>query len=198
MYCIIQAVFTIATLAFTVPLFKCYRLHLGFEIFKISATVWNGGRFVFEVMPRQAMKKTAAAMATDNGKQANPGTVSSPTDGCTFGSIERNSEEEEEEEDSTSLSNTANLESSKEEKPVPGGERRASSEEEEETPLQLAHTTPARLEDRGKDAVTTLRLIRSMLGSYQALPRTGARTLYNRRTRNDLNNTRAAKVACAS
>jgi hypothetical protein len=195
MYCIIQAVFTIATLAFTVLLYKCYRLHLGFEIFKISATVWNGGRFVFEVMPRQAMKKNAAAMAADNGKQANPGTVSSPADGCTLGSIKRNSGGD----DSASLSNAANLESSKEEKPVvPEGERRACSEEAEETPLQPAHTTPARLEDRSRDAVTTLRLIRSMLGSYQALPRTRARTLYNRRTRDELNNTRAAKVACAS
>eukprot|EP00250_Pteridium_aquilinum_P031540 c43800_g1_i1 orf=96-1514(+) len=57
MYAIIQAVFTVATLALTVPMFKSYRLHIGFEVFKLAATVWNGGNFVFEVIPRQAAKK---------------------------------------------------------------------------------------------------------------------------------------------
>lgn len=57
MYAIIQAAFTVATLALTVPMFKSYRLHIGFEVFKLAATVWNGGNFIFEVMPRQAAKK---------------------------------------------------------------------------------------------------------------------------------------------
>ncbi|MCO5579509.1 hypothetical protein L7F22_033364 [Adiantum nelumboides] len=58
MYAILQAAFTIATLAFTVPMFRSYRLHIGFEVFKLAATVWNGGKYVFEVMPRQAAKKS--------------------------------------------------------------------------------------------------------------------------------------------
>lgn len=77
MYAIIQAVFTVATLALTVPMFKSYRLHIGFEIFKLSATVWNGGNFVFEVMPHQAAKIEAKRGIKD-GAGVKAGMVLSP------------------------------------------------------------------------------------------------------------------------
>ncbi|KAH7294495.1 hypothetical protein KP509_27G003300 [Ceratopteris richardii] len=77
MYAIIQAIFTVATLAFTVPLFQSYWLHTWFEIFKLSATVWNGGNYIFEVMPRQAvakkMKKTTNRSASDEYGRSNGG-----------------------------------------------------------------------------------------------------------------------------
>lgn len=57
MYAILQACFTVATLAFTVPMFQSYRLHICFELFKLSAAVWNGGNFIFDVMPKQVAKK---------------------------------------------------------------------------------------------------------------------------------------------
>lgn len=53
MYAILQAIFTVLTLALTVPLFKSYRLHIIFECFKVAASVWNGGIFFFDVMPRK-------------------------------------------------------------------------------------------------------------------------------------------------
>lgn len=64
MYAILQAAFTVATLALTVPMFKSYRLHTAFEVFKLAATVWNGGNFVFEVMPRQVAKKLSKTEKT--------------------------------------------------------------------------------------------------------------------------------------
>lgn len=57
MYAIIQAIFTVATLALTVLLFKAYQLHTIFEVFKLSATVWNGGNYIFEVLPWQVVAK---------------------------------------------------------------------------------------------------------------------------------------------
>jgi hypothetical protein len=75
MYALIQAVFTVATLALTVPLFKSYQMHTWFEVFKLSATVWNGGNYIFEVMPRQAVakskKKEAEAANNNSSPQAN-------------------------------------------------------------------------------------------------------------------------------
>ncbi|KAI5067401.1 hypothetical protein GOP47_0017929 [Adiantum capillus-veneris] len=76
MYAILQAAFTVATLAFTVPMFRSYRLHIGFEVFKLAATVWNGGRYVFEVMPRQAAKKLRndeVGMQVGRGQPCNMG-----------------------------------------------------------------------------------------------------------------------------
>eukprot|EP00252_Welwitschia_mirabilis_P018175 TRINITY_DN40424_c0_g1_i1.p1 TRINITY_DN40424_c0_g1~~TRINITY_DN40424_c0_g1_i1.p1 ORF type:complete len:371 (+),score=47.21 TRINITY_DN40424_c0_g1_i1:119-1231(+) len=58
MYALLQALFTIATMALTVPLFKSYRFHAAFQILKVSAAAWNGGSFLFEVMPKQVMKET--------------------------------------------------------------------------------------------------------------------------------------------
>lgn len=44
-------------MALTVPIFLSYRLHVIFQILKISAAVWNGGSFLLEVMPRQVIQK---------------------------------------------------------------------------------------------------------------------------------------------
>ncbi|XP_062010707.1 glycerophosphocholine acyltransferase 1 [Rosa rugosa] len=57
MYIVLQAIFTVATMALTVPIFLSYELHVGFQILKVSASVWNGGSFLLEVMPRQVILK---------------------------------------------------------------------------------------------------------------------------------------------
>lgn len=49
--------FTVATTALTVPIFLSYKLHVTFQILKVSATIWNGGNFLLEVMPRQYVLK---------------------------------------------------------------------------------------------------------------------------------------------
>lgn len=57
MYILLQALFTVATMALTVPIFLSYELHIIFQILKVSASVWNGGSFLLEVMPRQVVLK---------------------------------------------------------------------------------------------------------------------------------------------
>lgn len=57
MYILLQAGFTVATMALTVPIFLSYELHVIFQILKVSASVWNGGSFLLEVMPRQVVLK---------------------------------------------------------------------------------------------------------------------------------------------
>jgi uncharacterized membrane-anchored protein YitT (DUF2179 family) len=57
MYAILQGLFTIATIALTLPMFVNYRFHVAFQIFKIVASVWNGGGYFFDVMPRQIVTK---------------------------------------------------------------------------------------------------------------------------------------------
>ncbi|KAJ6407241.1 hypothetical protein OIU84_010697 [Salix udensis] len=57
MYILLQAIFTVATMALTVPIFLCYELHVVFQILKVSAAAWNGGSFLLEVMPRQVILK---------------------------------------------------------------------------------------------------------------------------------------------
>ncbi|KAL2553813.1 hypothetical protein Fot_07432 [Forsythia ovata] len=57
MFILLQAIFTVATMALAVPIFLSYKLHITFQILKISATTWNGGHFLLEVMPRQVIKK---------------------------------------------------------------------------------------------------------------------------------------------
>jgi hypothetical protein len=57
MYTLLQAIFTVATMALTVPIFLSYELHVVFQILKISAAAWNGGSFLLEVMPRQVILK---------------------------------------------------------------------------------------------------------------------------------------------
>lgn len=44
-------------MALTVPIFLSYELHVVFQILKVSASVWNGGSFLLEVMPRQVILK---------------------------------------------------------------------------------------------------------------------------------------------
>lgn len=57
MYIMLQALFTVATMALTVPIFLSYELHAIFQLLKVAAAVWNGGSFVLEVMPRQVIQK---------------------------------------------------------------------------------------------------------------------------------------------
>ncbi|XP_025012250.2 glycerophosphocholine acyltransferase 1 isoform X3 [Ricinus communis] len=57
MYILLQALFTVATTALTVPIFLSYELHAVFQILKVSAAVWNGGSFLLDVMPRQVILK---------------------------------------------------------------------------------------------------------------------------------------------
>lgn len=57
MYIGFQGLFTVATMALTVPIFLSYRLHAVFQLLKVSATIWNGGSFLLEVMPRQVIQK---------------------------------------------------------------------------------------------------------------------------------------------
>ncbi|KAE8676056.1 threonine synthase [Hibiscus syriacus] len=57
MYILLQAIFTVATMALTVPIFLSYEFHAIFQILKVSASVWNGGSFLLEVMPRQVVVK---------------------------------------------------------------------------------------------------------------------------------------------
>ncbi|CAK9152477.1 unnamed protein product [Ilex paraguariensis] len=57
MYILLQAIFSVATMALTVPIFLSYKLHLIFQILKVSAAIWNGGSFLLEVMPRQVVLK---------------------------------------------------------------------------------------------------------------------------------------------
>ncbi|GBG60918.1 hypothetical protein CBR_g16039 [Chara braunii] len=47
----------VATMALTVPIFKSYKLHCTFQFFKVAAAIWNGGSFLFEVMPKQVKAK---------------------------------------------------------------------------------------------------------------------------------------------
>lgn len=57
MYILLQGLFTVATMALTVPIFLSYELHVIFQILKVSATAWNGGSFLLDVMPRQVILK---------------------------------------------------------------------------------------------------------------------------------------------
>ncbi|XP_004287598.1 PREDICTED: uncharacterized membrane protein C776.05 [Fragaria vesca subsp. vesca] len=69
MYILLQAIFTVATMALTVPIFLSYELHVSFQILKVCTSVWNGGSFLLEVMPRQVIlkekKKKAVVEPTD-------------------------------------------------------------------------------------------------------------------------------------
>lgn len=62
MYTLLQAMFTLATTALTVPIFLSYELHVIFQILKVSAAVWNGGNFLLEVMPKQVILKEKKKM----------------------------------------------------------------------------------------------------------------------------------------
>lgn len=68
MYIVLQGIFTLATTALTVPIFLSYRLHVVFQILKVSATVWNGGNFLLDVMPRQYVLKEKKKSETQGGQ----------------------------------------------------------------------------------------------------------------------------------
>lgn len=74
MYTLLQGIFTVATMALTVPIFLSYRLHVVFQILKVSATIWNGGSFLLEVLPRQVIlkekKKTETRQVQNQQEQA--------------------------------------------------------------------------------------------------------------------------------
>ena len=57
MYILLQALFTVATMALTVPIFLSYEMHVIFQILKVSAAIWNGANFLLDVMPRQVVLK---------------------------------------------------------------------------------------------------------------------------------------------
>ncbi|KAI3898857.1 hypothetical protein MKW92_025959 [Papaver armeniacum] len=57
MYILLQAAFTVATMALAMPVFLSYELHVIFQILKVSASIWNGGSFLLEVMPMQVIMK---------------------------------------------------------------------------------------------------------------------------------------------
>ncbi|KAL5726333.1 glycerophosphocholine acyltransferase [Ranunculus cassubicifolius] len=57
MYILFQGAFTVATMALTVPIFLSYEMHCIFQILKVSTSIWNGGSFLLEVMPRQVILK---------------------------------------------------------------------------------------------------------------------------------------------
>ncbi|XP_041998846.1 glycerophosphocholine acyltransferase 1-like isoform X1 [Salvia splendens] len=57
MFILLQVVFTVATTALTVPIFPSYELHVTFQLLTVSATIWNGGNFLLEMMPRQVILK---------------------------------------------------------------------------------------------------------------------------------------------
>ncbi|KAL8189074.1 hypothetical protein R6Q57_029335 [Mikania cordata] len=78
MYILLQAVFTVATTALTVPIFLSYELHLAFQMLKVSATVWNGGSFLLEVMPRQVVLKEKRKLKVVEPVQENHLQDSSP------------------------------------------------------------------------------------------------------------------------
>ncbi|KAL1326039.1 uncharacterized membrane protein C776.05 isoform X2 [Arachis ipaensis] len=57
MFIFLQAVFTVATTALTVPIFLSYEISVVFQILKVSASAWNGASFLLDVMPRQVILK---------------------------------------------------------------------------------------------------------------------------------------------
>ncbi|XP_057506282.1 glycerophosphocholine acyltransferase 1-like [Actinidia eriantha] len=68
MYSLLHALFTVATMALTVPIFLSYRLHVIFQILKVSATIWNGGNFLLDVMPKQVILKEEKKIDTLPGQ----------------------------------------------------------------------------------------------------------------------------------
>ena len=83
MYAILQGIFTVLTMALTVPLFKHYRLHILFECLKVAASVWNGGIFFFDVMPRKMdAKKKRKFTPTKEGEVVSLNTTGLPIEGA--------------------------------------------------------------------------------------------------------------------
>ncbi|KAK4756645.1 hypothetical protein SAY87_006772 [Trapa incisa] len=70
MFILLQAIFTVATMALTVPIFLSYEVSVVFQILKISAAVWNGGSFLLDVMPRQVILKEKLKSERDAAAQS--------------------------------------------------------------------------------------------------------------------------------
>ncbi|KAK4774572.1 hypothetical protein SAY86_009507 [Trapa natans] len=70
MFILLQAIFTVATMALTVPIFLSYEVSVIFQILKISAAVWNGGSFLLDVMPRQVILKEKLKSERDAAAQS--------------------------------------------------------------------------------------------------------------------------------
>lgn len=84
MYAILQGIFTVLTMALTVPLFKHYRLHILFECLKVAASVWNGGIFFFDVMPRKMdAKKKRKFTPTKEAEGVSLNSTGLPIEGAT-------------------------------------------------------------------------------------------------------------------
>ncbi|XP_072950427.1 glycerophosphocholine acyltransferase 1 [Typha angustifolia] len=64
MYILFQALFTVATMALTFPIFLSYKMHVVFQILKVSATIWYGGSFLLDVMPKQVVLKEKKKLET--------------------------------------------------------------------------------------------------------------------------------------
>ncbi|KAI3711532.1 hypothetical protein L1987_70071 [Smallanthus sonchifolius] len=71
MYILLQAVFKVVTMALTVPIYLSYEMHLAFQILKVSATVWNGGSFLLEVMLVLKEKKKQKPVQDSNHTEVN-------------------------------------------------------------------------------------------------------------------------------
>lgn len=70
MFTVLQALFTVATMALTVPIFLSYEISVVFQILKVSAAVWNGGSFLLDVMPRQVILKEKLKSERDAAAQS--------------------------------------------------------------------------------------------------------------------------------
>lgn len=84
MYAILQGIFTILTMGLTVPLFKHYRLHIMFECLKVAASVWNGGIFFFDIMPKKmdAKKKRKFSPTKEAAAPRSLNTTGLPIEGA--------------------------------------------------------------------------------------------------------------------
>lgn len=82
MYAILQGIFTVLTMALTVPLFKHYRLHIMFECLKVAASVWNGGIFFFDVMPRKMDAKKKRKFTPKEAETVSLDTTGLPIEGA--------------------------------------------------------------------------------------------------------------------
>ncbi|OWM77281.1 hypothetical protein CDL15_Pgr028918 [Punica granatum] len=93
MFIVLQAIFSVATMALTVPIFLSYRLSVVFQILKVSATVWNGASFLLDVMPRQVILKEK--LKSERGTAAAQPQQDQPTESDSPTKVENSSEGDE-------------------------------------------------------------------------------------------------------
>ncbi|NP_001130177.1 hypothetical protein Zm00014a_031975 [Zea mays] len=94
MYILLQALFTVATMALTVPIFLSYRMHVVFLILKVCASTWNGGSFILEVMPRQVVQKQLKKLDMKPMEQGSSTQGAPGGDGGTLGNHHQHTSEE--------------------------------------------------------------------------------------------------------